>query len=94
MPVTLVHSARRRRRIDVYSEADYTPEDLARLEIYQNAVDEIESLKNKKDIKAFDHEKVNDEMSKMKTGAQPRGGEPKRKPKKLSQRRKPQRSPR
>ena len=58
-------------RLDVYSEADYTPEDWARLsEIYQNAVDEIESLKNKKDIKAFDHEKVNDEMSKIKTGAQ------------------------
>lgn len=58
-------------RLDVYSEADYTPEDWARLsEIYQNAVDEIESLKNKKDIEAFDHEKVNDEMSKIKTGAQ------------------------
>ena len=58
-------------RLDVYSEADYTPEDWARLsEIYQNAVDEIESLKNKKDIKAFDHEKVNYEMSKIKTGAQ------------------------
>ena len=58
-------------RLDVYSEADYTPEDWARLsEIYQNAVDEIESLKNKKDIEAFDHEKVNYEMSKIKTGAQ------------------------
>ena len=58
-------------RLDVYSEADYTPEDWAKLsEIYQNAVDEIESLKNKKDIEAFDHEKVNDEMSKIKTGAQ------------------------
>ncbi len=58
-------------RLDVYSEADYTPEDWAKLsEIYQNAVNEIESLKNKKDIEAFDHEKVNDEMSKIKTGAQ------------------------
>ena len=58
-------------RLDVYSEADYTPDDWAKLsEIYQNAVNEIESLKNKKDIEAFDHEKVNDEMSKIKTGAQ------------------------